>query len=66
MKDIVIQQLMAMRQQVDSLGTQIDAVLSLLVGPESGTGCNHPMDKRKQLAMGSTAWICECGYVHNG
>lgn len=64
-KEIVIQQLVSMRQQVDALGSQVDAALSLLVGPEND-GCPHPPEKRKQLAMGSTAWRCECGYVYEG
>lgn len=62
MKDIVIQQLISMKQQVDALGSQIDAALSLLASPEE-EGCKHPPEKRKQLAMGGSAWKCECGYV---
>lgn len=65
MKDIVIQQLVAMRQQIDSLGSQVDAALSLMIGPEDGQ-CQHPPDKRKNLAMGGRVWQCECGYIHTG
>jgi hypothetical protein len=66
-KDIVIQQLVSMRQQVDAMGSQIDAALSLLVGPDPDEGCSHPPDKRQPLGMGNTAWQCKkCGYIHQG
>ena len=64
MNDIIIQQLVAMRQQVDSLGSQIDAALSLLIGQEKE--CQHPQEKRQPLGMGSAAWQCKCGYIHQG
>jgi ribosomal protein L37AE/L43A len=62
--DVVVQQLISIRQQVDALGSQVDAALSLLVGPQQGEECQHPQDKRKQLGMGSNVWHCEqCGFI---
>ncbi len=63
-KDILIQQLVSMKIQIDALGSQVEAALSLLVGQEGE--CKHPQEKRKPLSMGGKVWQCECGYIHQG
>ena len=65
MNEAIISMVVGLRQQVDAMGSQIDAVLSLLVGQEQG--CKHPPEKRQQLGMGSTAWQCkQCGFIYQG
>lgn len=62
MKDVTFQLLVSARQQVEALGSQLDAALAMLAGQDEET-CLHPSEKRKQLGMGGKAWQCECGHI---
>jgi rubrerythrin len=59
-KQVVFNQLMAMRAQVDAMMTLLAEELE-----QEDSACPHPNNKRKSLSTlgGAEHWLCtECGY----
>jgi len=60
-RGIIASQLMALRQQIEALGAQVDAVLLVVAGPKEPTEtCDHPLEQRRMLgkAMGDLRFTC--------
>lgn len=60
-RGILTQQLVALKQSLEALGAQVDAMLLVVAGPQEAPElCEHPLDQRKSLgqSMGDRRFMC--------